>query len=79
MFHCSMKKQIFKFYATPVNIWAIVGFMFLAMICSGIIYEAFFAPAYGIESRLRFISITGLVTGVIFLLLIIVTIRKKKH
>ena len=45
MFHCSMKKQIFKFYATPVNIWAIVGFMFLAMICSGIIYEAFFVPA----------------------------------
>ena len=77
MFHYSMKKQIFNFYATPLNIWSIVGFMFLAMICSGIIYEVFFAPAYGIESTLRFISITGLVTGVIFLLLIIVTIRKK--
>ena len=41
MFHYSMKKQIFNFYATPLNIWSIVGFMFLAMICSGIIYEAF--------------------------------------
>ena len=72
-----MKKQIFNFYATPLNIWSILGFMFLAMICSRIIYEAFYAPAYVTETTLRFISITGLVQGVIFLLLIIVTIRKK--
>ena len=56
MFHYSMKRQIFNFYATPLNIWSIVGFMFLAMICSGIINEVFFAPAYGIESTSRFIS-----------------------
>ena len=73
-----MKNQVFNFYATPLNVWVLFGIMLFAMIIGGIVYKAFFAPTYGMESILRFISITGLVTGSIFLLLIVVTIRKKR-
>lgn len=34
-----MKKQIFDFYATPLNIWYLLGIAFVAMAASGITYN----------------------------------------
>ena len=73
-----MKKQIFDFYATPLNIWYLLGIAFVAMVASGITYNYLFAPQHGMDSTLRFTSISGLIYGIIFLGAIVLTIRKKR-
>ena len=73
-----MKKQIFDFYATLLNIWYLLGIAFVAMAASGITYNYLFAPQHGMDSTLRFTSISGLIYGIIFLGAIVLTIRKKR-